>query len=772
MPPQGFRRRKTRRNTSISTIGLSQATDRLFELLQRSSNSAVDDAFSTWRNYFSRFDGNLQYNTGNKSRPSALHREFTSPDSFARYYFSLQTTLSILFRLIAARALTDRSPNEPYYANIVQAADDRHRAERYVCLEKQEFLSSCGWSNYLSDNPYGWLHTIDSASTVADILRPILGVAEKLQSPTEKSPPPILDYTQFIYQDYLDKSIRRLLGEYYTPEWLAKHVFDSLIPPEHIDDSIIDPSCGSGVFLLTALSHRLHKNPNTDISELLSGISGIDINPLAVQAARTNLLLLCADVPRSKALVELPVYCADLLTHNPVEKFDYVLGNPPWIFWNNLPPLYRNEIESLMIDYRLKATEQSSMRRLGSAGKDISTLFFYRAIDKLLKPRGKLGFVITQSVFQSTAADEFRQFTFPDGSGIRIEKVEDWRGDSPFAFDTRNKTAVVYAQKGETTKYPVPYSLMHRSNGSITEIKRFATPSDVSNPQSFWSISAHRRIMSPDSRNCPYQPRLGIETKLESVFRIHPQSTTNHGSIAVINDRRRAKIPVDSYRADIEADMIFPFVGGGGIHRWQARPMGYYIVTHTADTGMKAISEDHMQAAYPKTLSYFHHFQAQLGTRSLHRRWGAQQPYYAMYGIGPYTFAPFRVAWKRTTRDFSAVVLSTIHDDILGEKQLLANGKVMIIPFEDEAEAHFVCAVLNASVFRERINNSITSEAHRDIIRVIPWKKFDPSLHYHQKLISLSKQLHAINRQPFEDIKDQQTLEAELDLIISEYWKI
>lgn len=765
MPP---RDKQEINRTGILTAGITISAQRIQLLLQNDGSSRIETEYAAWHTYFSRFDGNLQGTPGTETSGFGN----TSSESFARYYFALQTTLSIVFRLMVSRVLIDPDTGASVLSDLSRVANNQELLKSYARLETDELYRSNGWNNFLADDLYGWLHKIRSATTAAEIIHPVLEAVYNIVQPDLAAERRKLDYAQDIYQRKIDKSVRRCLGEYYTPEWLAEHVFNHLVPVEVALKKIIDPACGSGVFLLTALAHRKRQSLNSGPAKLIAGLTGFDINPLAVQAARMNIILFCSSLPKPSRPIEIPVHCADALTIKKVGLADFVIGNPPWIFWNNLPPSYRDSIEPLLEHYGLKAQKQSSMRRLGAVGKDISMLFFYRAMDKMLKPGGRLGFILTQSVLQSTAADEFRAFQLPDETSIGIERVEDWRKESPFAYDARNKTAVVYAQKGATTDYPVPYFQMSRQDGKIAEHKSFARPSDPKNRQSFWIISDSPQVPHIAENKIPYRPRLGIETKLESVFRVHILNEKRNGILSVINNRRRAKKPVPEYTTEIENDLVYPFVGGAGIRRWQAEAAGYYIVPHTPDSGIKAVPEQHLREAFPLTYAYFNHFKTDLSDRSLHKRWGAKQPFYAMYGIGPYTFAPYRVAWKRTTRYFAAVVLSTIRDEMLGDKLLLANGKVMIIPFENDDEAHFVCAVLNAAAFRERINNSITSEAHRDIINVIPWKKFDPALNYQQRLIAISKQLHELGKAGNRSPDWQKSLESDLDQIVKKQWKI
>lgn len=80
-----------------------------------------------------------------------------------------------------------------------------------------------------------------------------------------------------------------------------------------------------------------------------------------------------------------------------VGKFDYVVGNPPWINWEHLPEQYREDMKNLWIHYDL-FPHKGMDTILGKGKKDISMIMTYVAIDKYLKQGGKLGFLITQSV--------------------------------------------------------------------------------------------------------------------------------------------------------------------------------------------------------------------------------------------------------------------------------------------------------------------------------------------------------------------------------------
>ena len=78
-------------------------------------------------------------------------------------------------------------------------------------------------------------------------------------------------------------------------------------------------------------------------------------------------------------------------------------GNPPWTVWDRLPADYRNATKPLWERYGL-FTLGAAAARHGGGKKDISMLMLYAAADSYLKAAGKLGFVITQTAFQTRGA--------------------------------------------------------------------------------------------------------------------------------------------------------------------------------------------------------------------------------------------------------------------------------------------------------------------------------------------------------------------------------
>jgi hypothetical protein len=61
------------------------------------------------------------------------------------------------------------------------------------------------------------------------------------------------DLLKSLHHSLFPRAIRHPLGEYYTPDWLAEHVLDQLGFDGTAPSRLLDPSCGSGTFLMAAI---------------------------------------------------------------------------------------------------------------------------------------------------------------------------------------------------------------------------------------------------------------------------------------------------------------------------------------------------------------------------------------------------------------------------------------------------------------------------------------------------------------------------------------
>ena len=138
-----------------------------------------------------------------------------------------------------------------------------------------------------------------------DYLRSLATLSESYYADIPKN----TDFVGDLYSSTVPKNIRHALGEFYTPKWLADYIVERLQP--HTEETVVDPFCGSGVFLLAALDRKVRQG--LPAGDALGFVLGLDVNPIACAMARTNLVIaLTSNSSRpTSSPVDLPVLCTD-----------------------------------------------------------------------------------------------------------------------------------------------------------------------------------------------------------------------------------------------------------------------------------------------------------------------------------------------------------------------------------------------------------------------------------------------------------------------------
>lgn len=113
-------------------------------------------------------------------------------------------------------------------------------------------------------------------------------------------------------------------GQYFTPRPLIKAMVDCIRP--RIDETVCDPACGTGGFLLAAFDYMKNQSQDKAKRDFLrnEALSGTDNTALVVTLASMNLYLHGIGTERS------PIVCADSLEKQPEKLVDVVLANPPF----------------------------------------------------------------------------------------------------------------------------------------------------------------------------------------------------------------------------------------------------------------------------------------------------------------------------------------------------------------------------------------------------------------------------------------------------------
>jgi len=443
-------------------------------------------------------------------------------------------------------------------------------------------------------------------------------------------------------------------------------------------------------------------------------------------------------------------------------KFDYVVGNPPWIRWGYLAQDYRNATLEMWKDYGLFSLGGMAAR-LGGGEKDFSMLFTYAALDFYVADKGKLAFLITQEVFKSKGAGEgFRRFRLGERAHFRILKAHDLVQVQPFE-GAANKTAILVARKGEPTRYPVPYTVWTRKPGvgriptdsplkdALARLKKTRLSAQpMSGATGSWQTTSpdQQRLAAIKGENA-YEARLGARVEPYGVFWLEVSQVLSDGRVIVRNMPQLGKRPIPAVLATVEKDLLFPAVRGADIERWGCKPVIHVLLAQDPKTSSPHPG-DRMRQRWPHAYSYLTQFKDILlsrGSKTV-RQFAERTEFYAMFGIGPYTVANYKVVWKRMASDLVAAVASQVKTPY-GFKTIIPTDTTSLIAAEDEAEAHYLCAILNSTPVREFIKTY--SSAGRgfgapSVMKHVGIPKFAPHNPVHAGLAELSRELHDLRQ--------------------------
>jgi len=306
------------------------------------------------------------------------------------------------------------------------------------------------------------------------------------------------DILGHVYEDYLPKEERKKLGEYYTPLEVVRYILDAVgyTSGEEIDGKrILDPSCGSGTFLVEALRrviqrflakfHKssVHKLEPEEASMILesvrANIYGLDINIFACHIAEMNLFFQTIDLygaVKSKYKEEVfkgfNVFHTDSLMPpgskledysdvrvkpflNNIKdiakikgmKFDFVVGNPPYVRVDNisrdLRTMYKSVYNWLLI------------------GKwDIYIPFIYKGIEWL--NRGDtFGYIVSNKFFLLESGLQLRKYILEN---CTIERITDVCGVSVFAGSLPAATIIIVKKEKPLENHKIRVSILKNTD--------------------------------------------------------------------------------------------------------------------------------------------------------------------------------------------------------------------------------------------------------------------------------------------------------------------
>ncbi|HVM29147.1 MAG TPA: N-6 DNA methylase [Candidatus Limnocylindrales bacterium] len=185
-------------------------------------------------------------------------------------------------------------------------------------------------------------------------------------------------------------SEQKLLGAFYTPVALAEHLVAWAI--QDSASRVLEPACGEAVFLAAAARRLADLGAPGELVE--RNLVGYELDPNATAGAAE---MLARDFGLRPSLAAASFF--DVEPPDPGERFDAVVGNPPWIRYHHFGGATRWQAQ--------RVAEDAGARLTGLAS---SWAAFVIHAASFLKPHGRLGFVLPAELLATDYAESVRRF--------------------------------------------------------------------------------------------------------------------------------------------------------------------------------------------------------------------------------------------------------------------------------------------------------------------------------------------------------------------------
>jgi len=247
-----------------------------------------------------------------EQRRQALERIFNIEINNNNEYqaiFVIHTVISLIVKLLVYSFISHLNNQKIEYTPDITSLK-----KFFKNIESGKNYINLGIINMCQYDFFSWYLDVDFTDKIYTLLTSLKNRATQYRYIEINNTDRLKDTIQSLYENFMPREIRHSFGEYYTPQKHADFILS--MSKDFLKDKVsykaIDPTCGSGTFLLSVIKDKIRLNR---IEQVFDEVVGIDLNPIAVVMAKFNYILavypLLIKMGKVPTDLEIPVYLGD-----------------------------------------------------------------------------------------------------------------------------------------------------------------------------------------------------------------------------------------------------------------------------------------------------------------------------------------------------------------------------------------------------------------------------------------------------------------------------
>jgi len=500
-----------------------------------------------------------------------------------------------------------------------------------------------------------------------------------------------------IYDNIVFEPDRAEYGDFQTNLNLAKAV-TSFIKSKKINPKIvIEPTCGKGNFIIATLS----------TFNQIDNVVGIEIYKPYIWETKFNIIdFYIANPTQFKPVIEIHHFNVfdfnfsypDIESRNDI----LVLGNPPWVTNSKL-----SSLKSTNLPQKSNFKKHNGFDAITGKGNfDIGEYITLMMFDAFQNLNGHLAFLVKNSVIKNVVFDQYRR-------KYKISDIEKLTINSKKEFDVSVDASLLYCRLNSPPDYTCSEFDFYNPYKPVREFG-WINDKFVSNTELYLNSQEIDGL-------CPFEWRQGIKHDLSSIMEL--ERDKEH----FINGEQE--------NLSLEEDLVYGVLKSSDLKQkviYQTRK--YTIITQ------KKIGQDtsFIQQKFPNTFQYLYSHKLSFDQRksSIYKN----KPEFSIFGIGDYSFAPYKVAISGLYKTFSfSLVLQ------LKGKPIMLDDTCYFIGFYNLEFAAYTTILLNSEKVREFLKAITFSDAKRTFTKDILMRIDLQKLSRQYPVSTLQQEINSLN---------------------------